>query len=163
MKRLWAPWRIEYLESAKPEGCILCDKMAQDRDRENHILHRGENGVIMLNRYPYSNGHLMIVPYRHVPSPEDLSDEEGAAVMQLVKLSIRLLKNAFRPEGFNIGANIGKVAGAGIDSHVHIHVVPRWGGDTNFMPVVSEMRVIPEGLDQTYSKLEAVLSESLSP
>jgi len=161
MKRLWAPWRMSYLEATKPEGCILCEKISQHRDRENHILHRGEKGLIMLNRYPYSNGHLMIVPYQHVPGLEDLSDEEGAAVMRLIKLGIRLLKDALNPEGFNVGANIGKVAGAGIDSHVHIHVVPRWGGDTNYMPVVAETRVIPEWLDQTYDKLEAALSKSL--
>lgn len=154
MKQLWAPWRIDYIKGEKPPGCILCDKPKEKKDRLNLILHRGEHGFVMMNLYPYNNGHLMISPYRHVNTLEDLSDEVLSNLMQLIKKSIGALRKSFHPEGNNVGLNLGKAAGAGIDDHLHFHVVPRWGGDTNFMTVVPEIRVIPEDIASTYRQLK---------
>jgi len=147
------------LNCRRKEGCIFCDKVAEGRDRENYVLYRGQLGFIMLNLYPYSNGHLMVAPYSHVGNLEDLDDETQAELMSLVVKGTRLLRQVLRPEGFNVGLNIGKAAGAGVDDHVHIHIVPRWLGDTNFMPIIGETRVIPEHLDETYDRLMAVLRE----
>ena len=158
MKRLWAPWRMKYLQSAKPKGCVFCDKLAESRDRDNYILYRGQTGFIILNLYPYNTGHLMVVPNRHVPSLEDLEPETLAEMMVLVNKGLAALREAMRPQGFNVGTNIGKAAGAGVEAHVHIHVVPRWDGDTNFMTVFDGTRVLPESLDDTYDKLRAVLA-----
>jgi len=160
MERLWSPWRMEYIVSRKGEGCIFCDKMADSDDQANYILHRGETCYVMLNLYPYNNGHLMVSPYRHVPSLEQLEQNELTEMMLLVNRSLKALREAMYPNGFNIGINIGKAAGAGIEGHVHIHVVPRWHGDTNFMPTLSRTRVIPELLEETYRKLKAVWEES---
>ncbi len=154
MEQIWAPWRIEYIQMEKPEGCILCEKPRQDKDTLNYILYRGENNLVILNSYPYNPGHLMIVPYRHVASLEELTDAELHEHFEIVSRSIRILREAFRPAGFNIGINMGKVAGAGIDDHFHTHIVPRWQGDTNFMPVLSSIRVIPQALAETYEKLK---------
>ncbi len=154
MKQIWAPWRIEYIQSEKPEGCILCEKPGQNSDAMNYILYRGDKNFVILNAYPYNPGHLMIAPYRHVASLGDLTDEEIHEHFEIVRQSVNILKQAFNPGGFNIGINMGKVAGAGIDEHVHTHVVPRWQGDTNFMPVLAEVRVIPEALAETYEKLK---------
>lgn len=154
MKRIWAPWRMKYIEQAKPAGCILCDKPGQDDDENNYILYRGETNFVMLNGYPYNPGHLMVAPYRHVASTEALTAEELQEHFAIVNRSIAILRQVYRPEGFNIGINLGKVAGAGIDDHVHTHIVPRWQGDTNFMPVIAETRVIPQALVQTYQKLK---------
>jgi len=162
VKRLWAPWRMEYILGEKAEECLFCAKVKENKDRENLILYRGRTGFIILNAYPYINGHLMIAPYRHVASPEDLDEESLLELMLLVNKSLRLLRRAMSPHGFNIGINLGKAAGAGIEEHVHIHVVPRWEGDTNFMPVFAETRVIPELLEQTYEKLLAAL-DSVEP
>ncbi|HID61887.1 MAG TPA: HIT domain-containing protein, partial [Anaerolineae bacterium] len=126
MKRLWSPWRMKYIISKKGEGCIFCDKIAENNDEANYILHRGKTCYVMLNLYPYNNGHLMVSPYRHVPSPEQLAEEELTEMMLMVNRSLRALRRAMRPDGFNIGVNIGKAAGAGIEEHVHIHIVPRW-------------------------------------
>ena len=159
MKRIWAPWRIAYLEAEKSEGCIFCEKPAAHRDRENLVLYRGERAYILLNLYPYSNGHLMIAPFVHVGRLNDLDPPTRAEIMELTALSVEVLTRAKRPDGFNIGANMGKAAGAGFDAHFHMHVVPRWEGDTNFMPVIGETRVIPEALDRTYEQLRRVLME----
>ncbi|MEM3794198.1 MAG: HIT domain-containing protein [Candidatus Bathyarchaeia archaeon] len=153
MKRLWSPWRIKYILSPKSQNCVLCEKMADNRDRENYILYRSSKGCIMLNLYPYNSGHLMVVPLKHVPSLEQLNQEELLDLMNLTVKGIEALRSALKPEGFNIGINIGKAAGAGIVDHVHIHIVPRWEGDTNFMAVMAETKVIPELLDQTYDRL----------
>ncbi len=153
MKRLWRPWRIKYILSPKPQNCVLCEKIADNKDRENYILYRGLKGCIMLNLYPYNSGHLMVVPFRHVPSLEDLDEEELLDFIKLTVKGIEALRRALNPEGFNIGINIGKVAGAGIEDHVHLHIVPRWGGDTNFMPIMAETKIIPELLEQTYERL----------
>jgi ATP adenylyltransferase len=145
---------MEYIQMEKPEGCILCDKPAEKKDSENLILYRAEKNVVLLNTYPYNPGHLMIAPYRHVPSLEELTDEELGNHIQVVTRSIRVLREIFSPGGFNIGTNIGRAAGAGIDDHVHTHVVPRWPGDNNFMPVLGDVRVVPEALAETYQKLK---------
>ena len=154
MKHLWAPWRMEYIELKKPQGCILCEKPKQDNDTENYILYRGDKNFVILNSYPYNSGHLMIVPYRHVASLEELTDEERHEHFDIVSRSIEVLRQVFNPGGFNLGMNMGKVAGAGIEAHIHTHIVPRWQGDTNCMPVISNVRVIPEALAETYRKLK---------
>lgn len=159
MDRLWAPWRIEYILSEKEEGCLFCRVISEDRDDENLILYRGEKAYIILNKYPYNNGHLMIVPYRHVPNIEDLDDDELLEICRLTILSIKLLKHVMKPEGFNIGANIGKAAGAGIEEHFHLHIVPRWVGDTNFMPIIGDTKVVVEAIRETYKKLKKGLKE----
>ncbi|HID87328.1 MAG TPA: HIT domain-containing protein [Anaerolineae bacterium] len=159
MKRMWAPWRMEYLTDNREEGCIFCEKPAEKRDQENYLLYRGQTSYILLNLYPYSNGHLMVAPYQHVASLEDLEPEILTELMLLVNLSLRVLRRALKPHGFNVGVNIGKAAGAGFVDHVHIHIVPRWQGDTNFMPILAETRIIPELLDETYERLRAALQE----
>lgn len=160
METLWAPWRIKYVEVKKPEGCIFCDKSAADDDEENLILHRDQLGFIILNAFPYNNGHLMAAPYRHVGAIADLSDEEKLQLMQLVDLAIGVISRTMSPDGFNVGINLGRVAGAGVVDHVHIHVVPRWNGDTNFMPVIADTKVLPEALSSTYKKLKQELERS---
>ena len=153
MKQIWAPWRMEYIRMEKPEGCILCDKPKESDDIANYILHRGDKNFVIMNTYPYNSGHLMIAPYRHVASLEKLTDEELGEHFQIVSRSVKVLKQVFKPDGFNIGINMGRVAGAGIDDHVHTHIVPRWLGDTNFMPVTGDTKVINEALSETYKKL----------
>lgn len=160
-ERLWAPWRFSYVEGAtkEGEGCIFVDLPAQDNDRENLILHRGERAFVILNAFPYTNGHLMIAPYKHTADLSDLDVEEQLEIQQLITASTEWLKKAYAPEGFNVGINIGKAAGAGIVSHLHWHVVPRWAGDTNFMPVVGEVRVLPQSLEESYDRLKGAQSE----
>ena len=138
----------------KPEGCILCEKPKENNDTGNLILYRGEKSFIMLNTYPYNPGHLMIIPYRHVANLDELTNEELHEHFEIVSRSIKVLREVFTPAGFNIGINMGKVAGAGIDEHVHTHIVPRWRGDTNFMPALANVRVLPEALTETYKKLK---------
>lgn len=153
MKYLWAPWRIEYIRSEKPKGCILCDKPKQKKDTENYILFHGKLNFVMLNAYPYNPGHLLIAPYRHIGSLTELNEAERNEHFALVSRSIEVLKKTYNPAGYNIGSNLGKVAGAGIDDHFHSHVVPRWQGDTNFIPVLADTRVIPQALKDTYQDL----------
>ncbi len=153
MKRLWTPWRLKYILGPKAKGCVLCEKMAENRDKENYILYRSSRCCAMLNLYPYNNGHIMVVPYRHVPSTESLDEEELLDLMLVLNKGLAALRKAMNPDGFNIGINIGRAAGAGIEDHVHLHLVPRWEGDTNFMGILADTRVIPELLDQTYEKL----------
>jgi ATP adenylyltransferase len=158
MKRMWTPWRIEYILSDKSEkhsGCLFCNKANEKRDRENLILYRGERCYIILNLYPYNNGHLMVVPYAHCASVTDLDAATLGDMMLLVRRCVATLKKSMTPDGFNIGINIGHAAGAGVAHHVHMHVVPRWVGDSNFIPVLSETRLIPEDLNQTYERLLA--------
>ena len=154
MERIWAPWRIEYILMEKPEGCILCEKPEEDKDEQNYILYRGDKNFIILNSYPYNPGHLMVAPYRHTGNLEELTEEERNEHFEMVSRAIRALREAFNPGGFNIGANIGKVAGTGIDDHFHSHIVPRWQGDTNYVPVLADVRVLPEALAETYQKLK---------
>ncbi|MBE9482556.1 MAG: HIT domain-containing protein [Chloroflexi bacterium] len=153
MEQIWAPWRIEYILKEKPEGCILCDKPKENNDVLNYILYRGDKNFVIMNSYPYNPGHLMVAPYRHVANLEELTDEERHEHFEIVSRSIKILREVFNPGGFNIGINMGKIGGAGIDEHLHTHIVPRWQGDTNFMPVVFDVRVVAEALSETYEKL----------
>jgi len=154
MEHLWAPWRMQYITEPKEGDCIFCTKPEQNSDSENLILYRGASNFIILNAYPYNPGHLMVVLYRHVANLEDLSNSESAEHFKLIQRSITMLKETIHPNGFNIGLNIGKVAGAGVDGHLHTHIVPRWQGDVNFMPVLGETRVISEELKATYEKFK---------
>jgi len=150
---------MEYLMSGSSDGCIFCVKPPQDDDESNFILLRTEHSFVMLNAYPYNNGHLMIAPYRHAGSLTELSLEERADLMETVAHGERILERAFSPQGMNVGVNLGHCAGAGIPGHLHVHIVPRWEGDTNFMPVVGETRVLPETLQQTYERLKACVDK----
>ncbi|MBI2907794.1 MAG: HIT domain-containing protein [Chloroflexi bacterium] len=158
---LWTPWRLGYIVGEKPAGCILCQKHQEpaEKDRHNYLLHRAQCCFIMLNLYPYNNGHLMIAPYEHVGELEMLNAETLTEMMRLTQRAVAALKKAYSPVGFNLGINIGHVAGAGVADHLHIHVVPRWAGDTNFMSVLADTRLIPEALDATYDKLRAIIKE----
>ena len=150
MQYLWSPWRMEYILNPKSNhGCVFCDELARPDGLENLIVTRWRNAFIILNRYPYTTGHLMVVPYVHQPSLEFLTTETRAEMMELSSACIEVLRNEYRPEGFNLGVNIGEAAGAGITSHFHMHIVPRWGGDTNFMSSLAQVRVIPEALEAT--------------
>jgi len=156
MDRLWSPWRYHYVSTVSPgDACIFCAKAREDRDEENLILHRGRLNYALLNLFPYTTGHLMITPYRHVAQLEDLTEEEAAELMQLTRLAVRCLREVYRPQGFNLGMNLGECAGAGIAGHLHMHVLPRWTGDANFMTTVGETRVMPEDLRETWRKLAA--------
>ena len=154
MKHIWAPWRMRYILMDKPERCILCEKPGESNDAQNYILYRGKKNFVILNSYPYNPGHLMITPYRHVANVEEFTRVELSEHFEMVSQSVKLLKDALNPEGFNIGMNLGKIAGAGIVDHYHTHIVPRWSGDTNFMSVLGDVRVIPEALTETYNKLK---------
>jgi ATP adenylyltransferase len=151
--RLWAPWRLEYIKSNKEGECIFCARLAEGDDESSLIVHRGERCFVILNAYPYNNGHVMVAPYEHVPSIEDLDDGVLLELMRLTQRSLAALREAYAPEGYNIGVNEGKVAGAGFDDHIHLHVVPRWGADTNFMPVIGSTRVLPQSLEDSYETL----------
>jgi ATP adenylyltransferase len=153
MKIMWAPWRMAYIQAKKPRECLFCSILRKQRDGTNLLLHRGRYGFVMMNLFPYNSGHLMVAPYAHVNSLESLADEHTLELVRMTSLSMRVLRVVIRPEGFNIGINLGRVSGAGIEGHIHLHVVPRWNGDTNFMTVFSETRVIPEHLGATYRKL----------
>ncbi len=146
---------MAFIQGEKPRECIFCTKPRENRDRANYILYRGRHNYIILNAFPYASGHLMIVPFAHVPSLEDLEPAVTAEMMELTKRALTALRVAERPEAFNVGVNIGKAAGAGIADHVHLHVVPRWVGDNNFMPVIGNARLLPEMLETTYEKLIA--------
>jgi ATP adenylyltransferase len=153
MKYVWAPWRIEYIKAEKPAGCIFCDKPKENKDKKNYILYRGKKNFIMLNSYPYNPGHLLVAPYRHIGNLEGLTEIERNEHYELVSRSIVVLKKVLKPIGLNIGANLGRVAGAGIEDHFHSHIVPRWQGDNNFMPVLGDAKVIPQALADTYNSL----------
>ncbi|SEH14268.1 HIT family protein [Thermoleophilum album] len=152
---LWAPWRIAYIRGPKAGECIFCTKPASADDRANYLLQRGDHCFVLLNAYPYAPGHLMVAPYRHIGDFERLHDDEALELVQLTQRAIRALKVAFRPDGFNVGLNLGKVAGAGFGDHLHLHVVPRWEGDNNFMPVIADTRVINQSLEAAYAELAA--------
>ncbi len=169
MKRLWAPWRLQYIENSadKKDGdCPLCSIPASeppadkspatipDAPASTLLLYKGHFVSVIMNRYPYSNGHLMVSPLAHTANLDSLSAESSAELFAMIKTSVNILKKSLNPEGLNIGMNLGKAAGAGIDEHMHTHIVPRWSGDSNFMPVISEVRVMPEHLQTTYSKLK---------
>ncbi len=159
MDRLWSPWRYTYIQSAsQSDPCIFCAKAAENRDQENLIVHRAARNFVLLNLYPYTNGHLMIVPYEHVATLEEAQPETLAEMMRLTRECEGHLRSAYRPHGINLGMNIGESAGAGIAGHIHMHMLPRWVGDANFMTVVGETRVLPEALETTYAKLKAAFT-----
>lgn len=157
-QRLWAPWRMEYIEGPKPGECIFCAKPVAGDDEAAHIVWRGDRCFVMLNTYPYNNGHLMISPYEHVGSIEDLDEATLLELMRLAQRALAALREVYGPEGFNLGINQGKVAGAGVEDHAHLHIVPRWGADTNFMPVIGSTRVLPQSLADSYAALRKALS-----
>lgn len=160
MEFLWAPWRMQYILAVdKQQGCIFCIKPQEADDKRNLILYRGKSSFIMMNRYPYNNAHLMISPYKHISDLEQLSDKENLELMRLIRKSITILKEKLSPHGFNIGMNLGRVAGAGVENHLHFHIVPRWEGDTNFMPVIGHTKVMSEGLEETWEKLRRTFSK----
>jgi ATP adenylyltransferase len=163
MERLWAPWRMEYIGQAregKDQGCIFCEKPKEGDDEKALIVARSERSFAMLNRYPYNTGHLMVAPFRHVGELEEVEDDESLDMQRLMQRCVKALKEAMQPDGFNIGMNLGVVAGAGIPDHLHWHVVPRWQGDTNFMPVVAGSKVLPEALEKTVRTLAARLGNN---
>lgn len=159
MEQLWAPWRLAYIKGPEPEGCIFCTKPAEDRDEDNLIVWRGGTAFVMLNRYPYNSGHVMAVPVRHTGELDDLTPQEVADLWEAVRRSVRALRRALGAQAFNVGVNLGRAAGAGITDHLHVHVVPRWVGDTNFMPVLAEVKVIPQHLLDTYRQLREAFSQ----
>jgi ATP adenylyltransferase len=154
--RIWAPWRLEYVKDAAKDNedeCIFCAKPAADDDEANLIVHRGERCFVILNRFPYTNGHLMVAPFEHTAALQDLDANTVAEMMALAQAAMRRLEEVYAPHGYNVGFNQGRVAGAGFENHIHMHVVPRWGGDTNFMPVLADTRVMPQTLQQSYEAL----------
>ncbi len=151
---------MTYIEGGQKQGCLFCSTFKGKKDRENLILYRSSQSFIIMNRFPYTNGHLMVVPSRHVASLDELDEGEMMALMALLKKSILILKMALEPDGFNVGMNIGRGAGAGIEDHIHFHIVPRWNGDTNFMPVLVETKVMPEYLEKTYERLISFFEEA---
>jgi ATP adenylyltransferase len=161
MENLWAPWRMAFIEpkTPAPPGCIFCTQPAEQQDAKYHILHRGTHCFMMLNLYPYNNGHLMVAPYEHIGALELLAPEILADMTSQAQLALKALRRAMKPDGFNMGINQGKVAGAGFAEHIHFHIVPRWNGDTNFMPVLADIKVMPEHLDSVYQKLLQALDE----
>jgi len=164
LRVLWAPWRMEYIsrwsgERGKQE-CIFCIAASSSRDEDNLVIARSEHGIAILNAFPYNTAHVMVAPRRHVPRIEMLEEYEVVDLFKLVKTVIRAIDEEYRPEGYNIGLNIGRVAGAGVESHLHIHIVPRWSGDTNFMPIIAETKVIPEDLRTTLKRLKNKLATS---
>jgi ATP adenylyltransferase len=155
MEHLWAPWRMGYIlnNSKKHETCFLCESLKRNDDRKNYVLYRGKHSSVIMNLYPYNNGHLLVVPYAHVPDMNALSIDELADLMRCTQVSLNALKQDMNPEGFNVGINIGKVAGAGLPEHMHIQIVPRWTGDTSYLTVFDETRVMPELLEGTFDRL----------
>ena len=158
MEQLWAPWRMEYINSAREgegQGCIFCEKPKEDDDEKNYILARTDLSFGILNAYPYNSGHLMVAPFRHEGELENLKEDELLDAQLLIQRCIKALKEAMQPDGFNLGMNLGQVAGAGIPDHLHWHVVPRWSGDTNFMPAVGGTKVLPQSLSDTYGVVQS--------
>ena len=162
MDRLYTPWRWDYMVNPKPTNCPFCDYLAQDpsHDRENFLLVRSERAFVVLNRYPYSNGHLMVLPNQHASRLTDLDQATQAELMLLTTYCTDILKRSYHAHGFNVGINLGKAAGAGMELHLHIHVVPRWEGDTNFMPVIAQTKVLPESLADSYDRLHALVAKT---
>jgi ATP adenylyltransferase len=161
VKQLWAPWRMDYIESEKDGSCIFCEKPKGPDLRSNLVLAFTRHSLVMLNRYPYNNGHLLLAPKKHAAEFSGLSDEEFADLCRVLRASIQLVERALKPGGINVGMNLGKCAGAGVEDHLHWHVVPRWEGDTNFMPVIGEVRVLPQHLLDSYDRLSELFRRSL--
>ena len=164
MEQLWAPWRMSYIQQSEPEpGCLFCTKIRENKDEENYIVYRGPRCFIMLNLYPYNSGHLMVVPYQHTGEMKEIEPEVGSELFATTQMSVQALDEVMHPDGYNIGINQGKVAGAGVADHIHLHVVPRWDGDTNFMPVLANTKVMPELLGATADKLRPILQRLGGP
>ncbi len=158
MEQIWAPWRMVYIGGDHGGDCVFCGKANSEEDERNLVVLRGEKTFVIMNLYPYNNGHLLIMPYRHVGEIEDLDEEEMMELFKMTQKMVNALRT-FNPEGFNVGVNIGKAAGAGVPGHIHIHVVPRWCGDTNFMPVFGDVIVMSESLEATYKKIKDALAK----
>jgi ATP adenylyltransferase len=160
MEHLWAPWRIRYILAPKEEtGCFVCRKAQSADDVGNHVLLRDKTCFALLNTYPYNAGHLMVAPYKHTGTWDDLADQELADLMLLARRCQQLLQRVMKPEGYNVGINFGRAAGAGVEDHLHLHIVPRWNGDTNYMPVLGDVRVIPQALDELCHTLRTALNQ----
>jgi len=160
LEHIWTPWRMKYIqEHNNDEGCVFCLAAESEDGMDNLVFYRGEHAFMILNRYPYTSGHLMCVPYAHVERLHDLTRETRTEMMDLVTKAVQVLQSVYHPEGFNIGLNLGEMAGAGIEQHLHIHIVPRWGGDTNFMSTIGEARILPESLDKTYRRVKIAWKE----
>lgn len=157
MERLWAPWRKKFILCEKQPGCFLCTVAKDNQDRKNLVLLRGKKCFVILNRYPYNNGHLMIAPFRHVGKLEELKEEEISELWKISQLCVKAIKSGLKPQGINLGMNLGKVSGAGVADHIHLHIVPRWQGDTNFMPILAGTKIISVGLSNTYKLLKKEL------
>lgn len=156
MDTIFAPWRMEYIKSEKPEGCVFCKCSIRC---DEYVIYEGKSCFVMINRYPYVSGHLMIIPMRHIGEIEELTGEERSEIFALLDTTVRVIKEAMNPGGFNIGINIGKAGGAGIEEHLHVHVIPRWEGDTNFMSTVNDIRVVPEDVLTTAAKLSPLFKK----
>lgn len=156
IKQLWAPWRMEFIkqEKEKDSGCIFCGLIKENADQKNLILYRAKKNFVILNKFPYNNGHLMVIPFKHTNELKDLSQEEYSELMELGTHAVEALKETYKAEGFNLGMNLGTAAGAGIKEHLHLHIVPRWVGDTNFMPVLGDVKAMPEHLQKSYEGLK---------
>jgi ATP adenylyltransferase len=166
LEKLWAPWREKFVLCEKHPGCFLCRTAKETQDRKNLILLRGQKCFVILNRYPYNNGHVMVAPFRHVGNLEDLKDNESSELLKISQLCIRAIKSGLKSQAINLGMNLGKVSGAGVEDHLHLHIVPRWLGDTNFMPIIGETKIISVGLSSTYrvlkEELEKLCNQDLS-
>jgi ATP adenylyltransferase len=161
VKHLWAPWRLEYIKSADDEpGCVFCAAVTGD-DEERLVIHRGRRAIALLNKYPYSSGHFMVAPIRHIGEYDELAEDEVLELHRLASAGMGALAQLYAPQGYNLGWNLGRIAGAGVVDHVHLHVVPRWAGDTNFMPVLAEVKVLPEHLAETRRRLAEAWPEGL--
>ena len=156
MKILWAPWRIKYIQKKKEKGCIFCNHL---KKKSSLLVYTSSSSLVILNLFPYNNGHLLVAPKRHIDSLEKFNEEELTDLMKVIKKMIAILKKVLKPDGFNIGINIGKEAGAGVDKHLHVHIVPRWRGDVNFMPICFDTKVIPQSLEELAQKLKKCLQE----
>ena len=166
MDMIYAPWRYKYIKESlsnkTDDGCLFCEVLKKQNDKENLIIYRGNSVYVMLNRYPYNNGHLMIIPYRHISELDIMDGNENIEMMKFLGIAVQVLKRKFSAEGFNIGVNLGRIAGAGIADHLHFHIVPRWNGDTNFMPVLADTKVISQGMEECWEILKKGFDELLN-
>lgn len=161
MEHLWAPWRMDYVAGEKPDGCVLCQAAQAQDDAEAHVIYQGQYNYVILNRFPYNSGHLMVVPYEHIGAFTDLSPEQLAEMMDIAQGAVEAFQECLHPDGVNLGINLGRAAGAGINDHLHLHIVPRWAGDTNFMTVLADTRVVPQSLGESCRTLEPALRRAM--